>query len=234
MEIIIGREEGARRLHINADGREFNIGSAGSVPLSVSRNHCKLTITQDKIRIENLKAKNKTYVDGMQVFSKSISPTCDVQLGDDKFSIPIRQIMEMATGKSAQPRKCENNTFSLAPLEAVWNEYNSKKQAVHDAQNKKAKKNKLMNGGRMAAVGVGMLVAAPVAAVAGIAMGAHALLEGSNEDESVQRQLARIDEEYSTKYACPNPECAIPLGPNPFLRVKRMKRCPNCGCKYTL
>lgn len=42
MEIIIGREEGARRLHCIVGGREFNIGQAGAVPLV-----CKSSALQD-------------------------------------------------------------------------------------------------------------------------------------------------------------------------------------------
>ena len=72
MEIIIGREEGARRLHCIAGGREFNLGVAGSVPTSVSRKHCKLVINGDRLSIENLKDLNVTFVDGNQVFSKVI------------------------------------------------------------------------------------------------------------------------------------------------------------------
>ena len=73
MEIIIGREEGARRLHCIVGGREFNIGQAGAVPLSVSRRHCKISVNGSNISIENIKAQNVTFVDGNQVVSKGIT-----------------------------------------------------------------------------------------------------------------------------------------------------------------
>ena len=55
MEIIIGREEGARRLHCIVGEREFNVGQAGIVPLSVSRRHCKVSVNGSDISIENIK-----------------------------------------------------------------------------------------------------------------------------------------------------------------------------------
>ena len=79
MEIIIGREEGVRRLHCIVEGREFNVGQAGSVPLSVSRRHCKISVNGSNISIENIKAQNVTFVDGNQIYSKVIAPTSRVQ-----------------------------------------------------------------------------------------------------------------------------------------------------------
>ena len=79
MEIIIGREECARRLHCIVCGHEFNIGQVGSVPISVSRRHCKITINESNIHIENINARNITFVDGNQIYSKCIKPTSKVQ-----------------------------------------------------------------------------------------------------------------------------------------------------------
>lgn len=140
MEIIIGREEGARRLHCMVDGREFNIGPAGMVPLSVSRKHCRITINGGHINIENLNLQNETYVDGNQVFSKALTVSSRVQLGKDRFLLPLRQILQLVNGVSVpmggQPAK-EVPTFSLRPLKAVWSEY---EQQVLDIQNKVSQK----------------------------------------------------------------------------------------------
>ena len=100
MEIIIGREEGTRRLHCIVDGREFNVGQAGCVPVSVSRKHCMITINGSNISIENLKPQNITFVDDSQIFSKGITATSKVQLGNEKYPIPLQQIIQLATGKS--------------------------------------------------------------------------------------------------------------------------------------
>lgn len=96
MEIIIGREEGARRLHCIVGGREFNIGQAGTVPLSVSRRHCKISVNGSNISIENIKAQNVTFVDGNQVVSKGITSNSRVQLGEERFLVPLQQILQLA------------------------------------------------------------------------------------------------------------------------------------------
>ena len=124
MEIIIGREEGARRLHCIADGREFNIGAAGSVPTSVSRKHCKIIVNGSQITVENLKPQNVTFIDGLQVFSKTTTADCKLQLGTEKYNVSLRQVIQLATGKpqpvggGIQPQ-LSAGTFSLRPLKAV-------------------------------------------------------------------------------------------------------------------
>lgn len=121
MEIIIGREEGARRLHCIVGGREFNIGQAGAVPLSVSRRHCKISVNGSNISIENIKAQNVTFVDGNQVVSKGITSNSRVQLGEERFLVPLQQILQLAGVSAANgvdPQK-EAPTFSLKPMKAV-------------------------------------------------------------------------------------------------------------------
>lgn len=123
MEIIIGREEGSQRLHCVANGRAFSIGQVGSVPLSVSRKHCKVTIIDGEITIENLNVQNITYVDGNQIFHKCITATSQVMLGSERFAIPLQQILQIATGASAGSQSAVHPvtapTFSLKPLERV-------------------------------------------------------------------------------------------------------------------
>ena len=140
MEIIIGREEGARRLHCIADGREFNVGQAGCVPVSVSRKHCKIIVNGNDISIENLKAQNITFVDGNQIFSKGITASSKVQLGNEKYTVPLQQILQLAMGKptvGAVPNQ-PTQSFSLRPLKDVWEEYDQSKLAIQEAAAKSA------------------------------------------------------------------------------------------------
>ena len=46
MKIVIGRESPNSRLRISVDNKDFFLGENGSVPKSVSRQHCKLTIKE--------------------------------------------------------------------------------------------------------------------------------------------------------------------------------------------
>lgn len=46
MELIIGRESQKNRLRISVNNQDFFLGDIGSVPQSVSRQHCKLVIKE--------------------------------------------------------------------------------------------------------------------------------------------------------------------------------------------
>ena len=235
MEIIIGREEGARRLHCVAGGREFNIGAAGSVPLSVSRQHCKLTVNGSDITIENIKVQNITFVDGNQIVSKTISATSKVQLGEERFLIPLQQILQLATGgKVGAP---EVPTFSLKPLKSVWEEYDRRKMEIQNDAAKSANKQRLQGILSMLGMCVGFIPGIDqtvriVIIVAALAIAVYFFIKGSM-NESVQQQLHDLDEEFAKKYKCPNPKCGKPFGAVPYRNIEYNKQCFACGCKYT-
>lgn len=249
MEIIIGREEGARRLHCVADGREFNVGQAGSVPTSVSRKHCKLTILGEKITIENLREQNITYVDGNQVFCKGMTANSTVQLGNEKYTIPLQQILQLATGKShpvpqtqspSAQAKPEPPTFSLTILKPVWEEYNQRMLQIDIDSAKKQKEEKKKRSVQALCSSVGMLfVLIPQLGIMRyILMGVSAIItlylffKDDNEDISAVKKN-KLNEEYAAKYKCPNPACGKPFGNVPYRNIEYNKQCLACGCKYT-
>lgn len=244
MEIIIGREEGARRLHCIADGREFNIGAAGSVPNSVSRKHCKIVVNGEKINIENLKPQNITFVDGSQIFSKAITATSKVQLGNEKFSIPIQKILQLATGKPLTPapglQKPEAPTFSLRPMKTVWEEYNSKMLQIDiDAAEKQKEEKKKRNiQGMCSSVGMLFVLIPQLGIIRFILMGisflitVYIFLKDDDDDISIVKKN-KLNEEYANKYKCPNPACGKPFGTTPYRQIEFNKQCFACGCKYT-
>ncbi len=234
MEIIIGREEGARRLHCMADGREFAIGAAGSVPFSVSRQHCKITVDGSHITIENIKPQNITFVDGNQIVSKRISATSKVQLGEERFLIPLLQILQLATGVRPQP---EAPTFSLGSLEKVWNEYESRRMEIQNKAAKSANHQRLQGVLSMLGMCIGFIPGMPpilriVVMGAALSIAVYFFIKGSLND-TVQQQLHDLDEEYAKKYKCPNPTCGKPFGSIPYYTIKYNKQCVACGCKYT-
>lgn len=235
MEIIIGREEGARRLHCIAGGREFNIGQAGLVPLSVSRRHCKITVNGSNLAIENIKAQNVTYVDGNQVFSKSISPTSRVQLGEERFLLPLQQILQL-TGAVPAASKNDAPTFSLKPLAKVWEEYDNRRMEIQNDAARSANKQRLQGVLSMSGMCIGFIPGLEtiriIIIVAALAIAVYFFVKGSS-NATVQQQLHDLDDEYAKKYKCPNPECGKPFGAVPYRQIEYNKQCFACGCKYT-
>ena len=237
MDIIIGREQGARRLHCVAGGREFNIGAAGSVPLSVSRQHCKLTINGSNITIENIKAQNITFVDGNQIFSKSISATSKVQLGEERFLIPLQQILQLATGAPIGQQQPDVPTYSLKPLKSVWEEYDDRKMEIQNNAAKSANRQRLQGILSMLGMCIGFIPGIDqtiriVIVVAALAIAIYFFVKGSM-NATVQQQLHDLDEEFAKKYKCPNPKCGRPFGAIPYRNIEYNKQCLACGCKYT-
>lgn len=240
MEIIIGREEGARRLHCIADGREFNVGQAGCVPASVSRKHCKISVNGSTMSIENLKPQNITFVDGSQVFSKGITSTSQVQLGSEKYTVPLQQILQLATGQQpasvAQPKKPEPPTFSLRPMKAVWDEWERKTLEIQVNAAKKANQQRIQGIISMCGMALGLLpipiVFRAICVIAALCLGIYFFIQGQNSTP-VQLQINKLDKEYADKYKCPNPECGKPLGKTPYRLIEFNKQCFACGCKYT-
>ncbi len=235
MEIIIGREEGARRLHCIAGGREFNIGQAGLVPLSVSRRHCKITVNGSNLAIENIKAQNVTYVDGNQVFSKSISPTSRVQLGEERFLLPLQQILQL-TGAVPAASKSDAPTFSLKPMAKVWEEYDNRRMEIQNDAARSANKQRLQGVLSMSGMCIGFIPGLEtiriIIIVAALAIAVYFFVKGSS-NATVQQQLHDLDDEYAKKYKCPNPECGKPFGAVPYRQIEYNKQCFACGCKYT-
>ena len=242
MEIIIGREEGVRRLHCIAGGREFNIGQAGSVPLSVSRRHCKITVNGSSINIENIKAQNVTFVDGNQIFSKGITATSKVQLGEEKFLVPLQQILQLVGVYSGNVGNAGNDskeapTFSLKPMKAVWEEYDNRRMEIQNNAAKSANKQRLQGILSMLGMCIGFIPSIDqtlriVIVAAALAIAVYFFIRGSFST-TVQQQLHDLDEEYAKKYKCPNPECGKPFGTVPYRNIEYNKQCFACGCKYT-
>lgn len=202
MEIIIGREEGARRLHCIVGGREFNIGQAGAVPLSVSRRHCKISVNGSNISIENIKAQNVTFVDGNQVVSKGITLNSRVQLGEERFLVPLQQILQLAGVSAANgvdPQK-EAPTFSLKPMKAVWEEYDNRRMKIQNDAAKSANKQRLQGLFSMFGMCLGFIPGIDptiriIIIVAALSIGIYFFIKGS-VTATVQQQLHDLDDEY--------------------------------------
>lgn len=118
MECIIGRDGATSKLSVTFNDQTLQIGAPGSVPQTVSRQHCQLTIDDDsgKMTIKNLKPQNITYVDGIAAESKAITESDVVALGVDRYKLPLAEVL--AEVKKAMPKVAD-----IRPLKKVWDDY---------------------------------------------------------------------------------------------------------------
>ena len=233
MEIIIGREEGIRRLHVTADGKTLNLGSVGDVPLNVSRQHCRLTVQSNgAMSIQNLKDRNVTYVDGVAIDKAQITKDSRIELGPDRYSISVKDICSRL-GISLAP------VFSLAPLKPLWDEYDSGRLRIQTEGQKSANTQRLQ--GLISAMGMlcifmEMLQVFRVACfVVSALLSIWFFIKGKNVTEMMVVKLHDYDEQFRNKYVCPNPSCGRSFG---IVRYKDLinnypNGCPTCHCRYT-
>ncbi len=120
MEIIIGRDAASSALNIKVDNNAQVVGAPGSVPKSVSRQHCQLTIHSDgTMQIKNINPQNVTYVNGVAVMSKRVTRNDKVELGGDRYLFSWNMI------DKAMPKETD-----IRPLRSVWDIYNKEIRAL--------------------------------------------------------------------------------------------------------
>lgn len=120
MEIIIGRDATTSSLNVMVDNTPHLVSSPNTVPKSVSRQHCELTINDDgTMCIRNLNPQNKTYVNGVAVMSKTLTRSDKVELGASRYVLTWDKI------DKALPKEAD-----IRPLKTVWNTYNNDLKAL--------------------------------------------------------------------------------------------------------
>ena len=74
MELIIGRDASTSQLRITMGQQTKAFGATGSVPITVSRQHCSLIINPNgSYKITNLKPQNVTFINGVEMMAKTIT-----------------------------------------------------------------------------------------------------------------------------------------------------------------
>lgn len=237
MELIFGRESGASRLHIVVNGKDCFYGAAGSVPRSVSRQHCKLVIDDSgNYTIVNLKPENVTYVNGLPVASKRIRPDEDhVELGAEHYGLAVSAIMKALFG-SKEPLK----PYSIVPLEKVWNEYHDTKLEIQIKEKKTAAIRSVTGMFSMAAVacgfipGIASLTALRVLLYAvGLLLAVYFFVKLYRSSSEQPKFMDALDKKFRRNYVCPNPDCGQFMGYLPYEELKKKTTCPYCKCKLT-
>ena len=120
MDIIIGRESGAAepRLCLKTGNITKYIGAAGSVPRSVSRSHCVITLDEgNNLSIKNVSDQNALYVNGMEYKSKSITDSDLVELGPEKYRLDVTAVIKAFKTPASTP----SNNSSAAPNVKSYN-----------------------------------------------------------------------------------------------------------------
>lgn len=231
MNVIIGREEGGdSRLRLNFDGTIRVIGEYGSVPKSVSREHCMLIITDDDgYSIENLNPNNQTFVDGREIVKKAVTMNSRILLGKDRFILDLKSVL-MAI--SMFP-------YSISPLKEVYESYSYQRQQVKNRQRKLMVTLSVIGIFSMTAIACAFIESSSSWLRIALCIAAFLLFlcfffvrhYSSNE---LLRLSDNIEHLFHQNYVCPNPKCKKFLGDRSFDELSKTSSCPNCKSKFSL
>lgn len=240
LEAVLGKEEGQHRLLVKIGSKAFVVGTPQSVPNTVSRTHCSLSVefSDDltrkvtKIMIKNIKTQNITYVDGQEIETKVIGENSFVQLGIDRYSVDLKQVINGM--RKFLPQLPEE--FSILPLKSIWQDYDTTKMQLQLSEQKKNNFRSL--GGILSGAGILFMFVPALGIIRYLATGMSVLIgivfffRGMNTNSSLTVKLHDLDENFRKKYVCPNPKCRHFLGQIPYDVLRQNKGCVHCKCQF--
>lgn len=232
MELILGRESSAARLHIIVNNQDRFYGNANSVPHSVSRQHCKITIDgQGGYTVTNLKPENVTYVNGIRIDSKQVTVNDRIELGNDRYHLNLKSILEGIMGPIPE-------TYSIRPLEKIWKDYNETKLRVQIQERKSNAIRSVTGVLSMASIACGFIpgIPAPLRIVlyaVALILAIYFFVIAYRSSSTGPIFWNNLDKKFHEDYVCPNPKCRRFLGYQPYDDLKKTKKCFNCNAQYT-
>ena len=229
IELIIGREGGVDnpRLAITQGDQTVFYGAPGSVPKTVSRKHCKVTVDDNGfISFEDITENNFTFINGLDCKIKGNVGIHDViELGSSRYRLDLDSILKSLSSKQA---------FSVKHLEAVYSKYQKDKL---DMQVRQGKLNAISAlPGILSMTSIGIAVFLPSARIVMIAFAAvfalvFAFIRYKNASKTPLKSRS-IEESFRENYVCPNPACNRFLGATPYKELLKNRSCPYCKAQY--
>lgn len=222
--IIIGRETQTGKLQLIYDSKTGCYGDAGSVPESVSPQHCRMEFSDGKIRLKNLDINKYTFVNGQAVESKTISRTDRITLGAEHY------LFDWNAVEAVIPPMAD-----IRPLRKVWDEY--EQQSIH-LQIKERRFNTIRS-----ATGLITMIAIVLSVVMGRQSSWYLLLyavailasfvffvKAYKDSSKLPQQRNDLNRKFQHDYACPH--CGHNLGSQPYDILTQNQQCPYCRAKF--
>lgn len=225
MEIIIGRDPETAQLRIETDGKVVRYGVAGSVPKTVSRQHCSIMMDAGgKMTVKNLKVENETFVNGQSVESKAVKEGDRIALGEGRYLVDWKAI------GSVMP-----SVADIRPLEKVWAEYQEERLGQQIKERRFGTLRSATGLITMVAIALSMftgrdstiyLALYGVAILISLAFTVKAYRESAN----VPRRMQELADKFQKDYVCP--KCGHFLGMQSYDVLRQNDACPYCKAKY--
>lgn len=239
MEFIIGREASVngsigRRLCITStNNKVFFLGHEGSVPATVSRQHCKLSAEADgSFTLINLKPANITYVNGQEIMKKRVSAKDAIELGSERYRLDLQAVLNTVGDLLPKP------AVSIAHLEAIWDNYQAEKVAIQVRRSKSAAVQSVTGILSMLSIACGFIPDIPTivrillyAMALGLAI--YFFIVRYRNAGKEARELKEFEDRFKEQYVCPC-GCGRSFGYQEYKQlVITQKMCPLSKRPYT-
>ena len=227
MEIIIGRDAKTSQLDIKIGQQTIRLGAPGSVPQTVSRQHCRIATTPGGYAVENLKAENMTCINGMAIERKTMRPTDTLTLGPDRYTVDLRAVL-------AAIDKLTPKTADIRPLRKVWDDH---EQYILNTKIKNGKFVALSTTTglfTMGAVAVSFIPGVPPTCripfyVIAIILILTTFIKRWRDATNLPLQQKKKEEEFHRQYSCPS--CGHRFSMH-YDELLNYDSCPFCKAKF--
>lgn len=192
----------------------------------VSRHHASLMKNDEGFWIlEDLESANGTFVNGVRIMKKRVTPTDKIRLGDD-FLLDFNDVLKAGNDYSRE----------FDALKEVYDDYIKEKIRIQSSNQFKTRLFQALPFAIPGIIGVLLgflgkgstewfavsLLVTIFAPVIGIYMGAR-------QSARVPQELQELTNRFKIKYVCP--KCGAFLGEVPWESLKNRKCCPVSSCR---
>ena len=228
-ELLIGRESKENRLQLTLGSKVGVYGTVGSVPQSISRRHCILTIDDEKdtMKLSICKDSNQTYVNGVSIVVSTVNIGDVVELGFVRYRINWDFIMDFINKNKASLPK----TADVRELENIWEKY-KKQQSYYQAREKFTNLARsitpILTIGSVFLERFGIKKYAIVIVV--IFLIVLTAISFYDSLYNIPRKRDKLNKKMIDEYTCPN--CHYYFGSQPYEVIKaNLEVCPRCKAK---
>ena len=226
MEYIIGRDPQTSQLKVVCGQQSIRLGNPGDVPMTVSRQHCLLTVDNGHYTIKNLKPQNFTFVNSVPIAQKSVKKSDSVTLGSEKYHIDLAAILKAI--KQVAPK-----TADIRPWQALSEEH---EQHSLDQVIAERRFNALRSATgliTMTAIILALTVGRNVWYILLYCVAVFASLfftiKAYRDSTNVPTKRKEQEKEFRSKYVCPN--CGHHFS-MPYDELSQYDACPYCMAKF--
>lgn len=226
MEYIIGRDPQTSQLKVAFGQQSIRLGNSGDVPMTVSRQHCLLTVDNGHCTIKNLKPQNVTFVNDMAIAQKNVKESDNVALGSEKYSIDLASILKAIQQHAPK-------TADIRPLQVLWEEHDQHSLDQVIAERKfnalRGATGLITMTAIILALTVGRNIWYLVLYCVAIFASFFFTVKAYKDSTNVPKRRKEQERVFRSKYVCPNCGHHFTM---PYDELSQYEACPYCKAKF--